>query len=94
MRIKDLQYTKIPGGFIDPGGIFEMDISKMFLLSVDRQNKQALRLNLKTDQNETTAYIRAKNLKEEEFLDFLQEELSKNFIGKSYDEIINTDVKI
>lgn len=94
MRIKDLQYTKIPGGWIGPGGKFEMDTSKMFLSSVDRQNKQTLRLNLKTDQNGTTAYIRAKNLKEELFLDFLEKELGENFIGKSYDELINTDFKI
>lgn len=94
MKIRDLKYTKIPGGSIGPRGEFEMDISKMFLTSVSRENKQTLKLNLKTEINKKNAYIRAGNLKEEQFLDFLQEKLSKNFIGKSYDEIINIDFKI
>ena len=50
--------------------------------------------HLKTDQNGTAAYIRAKDRKEGLFLDFLEKELSENFIGKSYDEIINTNFKI
>ena len=91
MRIKDLHYTKNPSGIIELGGVLEIDINQMFLLSLGRLNKQTLRLNLKADHREVTAYVRSKNLEEEHFLDFLQQELNKNFIGKSYNEIVNID---
>ncbi|OHA71278.1 MAG: hypothetical protein A3H01_00140 [Candidatus Wildermuthbacteria bacterium RIFCSPLOWO2_12_FULL_40_9] len=91
MRIKDLHYTKNPSGIIELGGVLEIDINQMFLLSLGRLDKQTLRLNLKADHREVTAYVRSKNLEEEHFLDFLQQELNKNFIGKSYNEIVNID---
>ena len=91
MRIKDLHYTKNPSGIIELGGVLEIDINQMFLLSLGRLDKQTLRLNLKADHKEVTAYVRSKNLEEEHFLDFLQQELNKNFIGKSYNEIVNID---
>ena len=91
MRIKDLHYTKNPSGIIELGGVLEIDINQMFLLSLGRLDKQTLRLNLKADHKEVTAYVRSKNLEEEHFLDFLQQELNKNFIGKSYNEIVNIE---
>ena len=91
MRIKDLHYTKNPSGIIELGGVLEIDINQMFLLSLGRLDKQTLRLNLKADHREVTAYVRSKNLEEEHFLDFLQQELNKNFIGKSYNEIVNIE---
>ncbi len=94
MRIKDIQYTKNPSGSIEPGGVFEIDNKKKFLSSVIRENNQTLKLILKTDKNEVSAYIRSKNAEEEKFLDFLEKELAEKFIGKSYDEIINTDFQI
>ena len=94
MKIKDLQYTKNPAGSIEPGGVFEMDNKKKFLLSVVKENGRTLKLILKADQNEKSAYIRAKNAEEEKFLAFLKKKLSEKFIGKSYDEIINTDFQI
>jgi len=86
-----LHYTKNPSGIIELGGVLEIDINQMFLLSLGRLDKQTLRLNLKADHREVTAYVRSKNLEEEHFLDFLQQELNKNFIGKSYNEIVNID---
>ena len=86
-----MHYTKNPSGIIELGGVLEIDINQMFLLSLGRLDKQTLRLNLKADHREVTAYVRSKNLEEEHFLDFLQQELNKNFIGKSYNEIVNID---
>jgi len=94
MKIKDIQYTKNPSGSIEPGGVFEMDNKKKLLLSVIRENDRTLKLILKTDKNEMNAYVRAENAEEEKFLDFLEKELAGKFIGKSYDEIINTDFQI
>jgi len=96
MKIKDLQYkyTKSSAGSFGSGDIFEMDNKKSFLLSVVKDNNSTLKLTLKTNQNEVTAYVRAKNTEEEKFLDFLEKELSEKFIGKNYDEIISIDFQI
>ena len=64
MRIKDLHYTKNPSGIIELGGELEIDINQMFLLSLGRLNKQTLRLNLKADHKEVTAYVRLMKRKE------------------------------
>ena len=90
---KDLEYTKIPGGTIGVGDELKMDIKKMLLISIDRENLNTLRLDLKTERNEKRSWIRAKNATGEQFLNLLEKELQENFIGRSYDEIINTDFK-
>jgi len=94
MKIKDIQYTKNPSGSIEPGGMFEMDNKKKLLSLVIRENDRTLKLILKTEKSEMNAYIRAENAEEEKFLDFLEKALAGKFIGKSYDEIINTDFQI
>ena len=87
---KNLTYTKIPGGSFDQKAYFEMDTEKMFLTSFKRSNKQTLVLNLKTEINDKSAYIRAKNIDGEKDLDLLENRL-KDFINKSYNEILYTD---
>ena len=66
MRIKDnkdLEYTKNPGGIIALRGEFDIDTRKMFLVGFKRVSKQKLRLDLKTENSEKMAWIRAKNLR-------------------------------
>lgn len=94
MRIKDnkdLEYTKNPGGIIALRGEFDIDTRKMFLVGFKRVSKQKLRLDLKTENSEKMAWIRAKNLRGGNSLDFLENKL-QDFLNHPYSEIINTDL--
>ncbi len=88
---KNLTYTQIPGGVVELGGEFEMDIKKMFLVSVDRESRHSLRLDVKVGRNEKKGWIRSKNANGEKNLDFLEKELKERFINCTYDEILNMD---
>jgi len=89
---KNLTYTIRPQGILALGEEHEIDTREMFLVSINRENKQTLKLNLKTKRNKKKAWIRAENLEGELFLDLLQEQLPK-CVEKSYDEILNADFK-
>lgn len=94
MRIRDnksLEYTKNPGGTIALRGGFEMDIRKMVLVGFKRVNKDKLRLDLKTENSEKNAWIRAKDSEGEKHLEVLETKLN-SFLNRSYGEIINNDV--
>jgi len=86
---KNLTYTKIPGGIIELRGEAEMDIKKMFLISVNREGRQALEMDLKIGKNKKIARIRSKNISGEKDLDFLEKELKEKFISRTYDEILS-----
>lgn len=90
---QDIEYD-IPGGTIGPMEELELDISKMFLVGLDRESKEKLRLDLKTNINEKKAWVIAKNISGEKFLDLLEKELREKFIGKNYSEIISNDFQI
>ena len=93
MNIKNnqnLKYSKVPGGWIGPGDLYELDTKKMELISVIRENEKTLKLNLKVESgNKKTAYIRAVNSFGKADLDFLQKILIERCISLSYDEILN-----
>ncbi len=88
---KSLKYTKNPCGWYKGMDKLETDKSKMYLISIERQDKNKLLLRLKTKNIECLASVEAIDAIGTQDLDLIENELKNNFIGHSYKEILNYD---
>jgi len=85
----NLDFSKMPGGAFSGTEKFFYDLKKTKIVLIERENKNVLRIDIKTDTgSEKHGWLRARNNNGVRELDIIEKNKSA-FKGKSYDDLIN-----